>query len=304
MIYYIIYETTNLVNRMKYRGAHCTSVIEDGYIGSGTRLKRAISKYKKDKFSCTILCCALTEEYLYQLERDVFVTDDWVTDNTTYNINVGGNGARPSNTKVTPVFKKDMYTGKIITRFTSARDAATWVHAIRSIPYIRAENLILKCCNNKTNRSAYGFIWSRDDTETSPISQIITSWDSSGKVISTYTSITEAANSVEGTPCRLSKVLNNQTRSSAYKGRLWGWGDVFAPTIDPQYNSKSNWTLCVETGQVFPSSSKAGLFFSKQKNAILESIKYGWGVTTPQGKLHFKLIDKAYLQNPGFHLVC
>lgn len=40
---FIVYETTNLVNGRKYRGAHKGNV-NDGYLGSGKILNQAIQK--------------------------------------------------------------------------------------------------------------------------------------------------------------------------------------------------------------------------------------------------------------------
>ena len=43
--YYILYETTNLINGKNYRGIHKTSKLEDGYLGSGLALEKSIKKY-------------------------------------------------------------------------------------------------------------------------------------------------------------------------------------------------------------------------------------------------------------------
>jgi hypothetical protein len=57
-MYYIIYETTNLVNGKKYRGAHATDAIEDGYLGSGRWLRDAVKKYGRQSFSREIIYMA------------------------------------------------------------------------------------------------------------------------------------------------------------------------------------------------------------------------------------------------------
>lgn len=53
---YIIYKTVCLENNKIYVGQHKTSNLEDGYLGSGKLIKRAIEKYGKDKFKREILC--------------------------------------------------------------------------------------------------------------------------------------------------------------------------------------------------------------------------------------------------------
>ena len=53
--YYIIYETKNLKNGKIYIGQHQTYDLDDGYLGSGTRLKRAIRYYGSEFFKRKIL---------------------------------------------------------------------------------------------------------------------------------------------------------------------------------------------------------------------------------------------------------
>jgi len=50
-MHYIVYKTTNLINKKIYIGIHSTENINDGYLGSGTALKRAIAKHGKENFS-------------------------------------------------------------------------------------------------------------------------------------------------------------------------------------------------------------------------------------------------------------
>ena len=49
-IYHITYITTNLINRKQYVGDHSTNNINDGYLGTGTLIKKAIKNTKKERF--------------------------------------------------------------------------------------------------------------------------------------------------------------------------------------------------------------------------------------------------------------
>lgn len=93
MIYYIIYETSNLVNNKKYRGAHVCEDLNDGYLGSGAKIRQAIRKYGRDKFSREILFIAFDYDAMWAAEA-IFVDQSWVDRKDTYNICLGGRGSR------------------------------------------------------------------------------------------------------------------------------------------------------------------------------------------------------------------
>lgn len=52
---YFVYITTNLINGKQYVGDHFTDNLNDGYLGSGNRIKNAIKKYGKKNFKREIL---------------------------------------------------------------------------------------------------------------------------------------------------------------------------------------------------------------------------------------------------------
>ena len=92
MKYYYLYQIRNIDNGKIYVGAHSTSDLNDGYMGSGKILHQAFKKYGIEKFEKTILEFFKTEEAMYNMERSI-VTEDFVNDRTTYNLNVGGYGS-------------------------------------------------------------------------------------------------------------------------------------------------------------------------------------------------------------------
>lgn len=92
-IYYIVYKTINLTNNNYYIGKH-KQLTEpysfDGYLGSGTRLIRAIRKYGKENFTRVTLFSFLNEKDCYSKENEL--TKHWLGDLLCYNIKEGGLG--------------------------------------------------------------------------------------------------------------------------------------------------------------------------------------------------------------------
>jgi len=89
-MYHFVYKTTNKINKKIYIGQHTTSNINDGYIGSGDLIKKAISKYGKDNFDFEIIefCQSIKELN----EREYHYIEDYNSLNPNgYNLRPGGN---------------------------------------------------------------------------------------------------------------------------------------------------------------------------------------------------------------------
>ena len=67
--YYIVYRTTCLVTGEFYVGVHKTRDLHDGYLGSGTRIKRAIAQYGSSCFVREIIALCTNETEMYARER-------------------------------------------------------------------------------------------------------------------------------------------------------------------------------------------------------------------------------------------
>ena len=90
-MYYIIYKTTNLINGKYYIGKHQTENLDDGYLGSGVALKKAIKKYGKENFNREIICFCENDEEMDNKEIEI-VDSSIVEDPNSYNLGLGGEG--------------------------------------------------------------------------------------------------------------------------------------------------------------------------------------------------------------------
>ena len=86
-MHYTIYRITNLINSKYYIGKHQTEDLNDGYMGSGKLIKRAIAKYGIENFQKEILFDFDNEEDMAAKEKELVVISE-----NTYNLCEGGNG--------------------------------------------------------------------------------------------------------------------------------------------------------------------------------------------------------------------
>jgi group I intron endonuclease len=70
---------------------HSTSNLEDGYIGSGDRIKRSINKYGKENFKFEILEMLSDRDSLKKREKEL-INEDLLKDKMCMNLCFGGGG--------------------------------------------------------------------------------------------------------------------------------------------------------------------------------------------------------------------
>jgi len=90
-MHYIVYKTTNLLDGKFYIGTHRTPNLNDGYMGSGKYLKRAIDKHGPQNFRRDILFVFDNADDMFAKEAEL-VTEELLTNENTYNLKVGGFG--------------------------------------------------------------------------------------------------------------------------------------------------------------------------------------------------------------------
>jgi hypothetical protein len=86
-----IYKTTCNVTKMYYIGMHSTSNLEDGYMGSGKRLRYSIRKYGNENHTKEILEYLPSREELIIRETKI-VDKVLLSDNLCLNLKEGGQG--------------------------------------------------------------------------------------------------------------------------------------------------------------------------------------------------------------------
>lgn len=87
--YHFIYKTTNLKNKKFYIGMHSTNDLNDGYIGSGTRLKKSVEIYGIKCFKFEILEFLPDRDSLKVREREL-VNEETLDDDKCMNLKLGG----------------------------------------------------------------------------------------------------------------------------------------------------------------------------------------------------------------------
>lgn len=89
--YHFIYKTTNIKNNNFYIGLHSTNNLDDGYIGSGDRLKSSIRHYGKKNHKLEVLEFHDNRDLVMQREKEI-VNAELLKNPLCMNIMQGGYG--------------------------------------------------------------------------------------------------------------------------------------------------------------------------------------------------------------------
>ena len=91
-VYHYFYKITNKLNQHFYFGIHSTKNLNDGYMGSGTRLHCAYKKYGMEFFEKEIIAFFDSREDASRYESEI-VNESLLEDSRCYNIRLGGDNA-------------------------------------------------------------------------------------------------------------------------------------------------------------------------------------------------------------------
>lgn len=86
-----IYKTTCLITNRYYVGMHSTSNLDDGYMGSGKRLRYSIRKYGINNHKREIIKFFDDRKSLIIAEKNM-ITTEMINDNNCMNLKCGGTG--------------------------------------------------------------------------------------------------------------------------------------------------------------------------------------------------------------------
>lgn len=215
---YIVYLTTNIVNKKIYVGVHKTETPEtfDHYLGCGikdndaytykyskTPFEAAVNKYGPSKFIRKVLKTFDKLEDALDLERWL-VDEDFIARKDTYNVVLGG-GIPPI--KVKTIYQYDL-EGNFIKQWSSITEAA----------------LHFKCSNSCIGKAIFDrmpslkYLWADyksdklnlNDFKIGENKKKTYLYDINGYLINTFDSISECANYIDSTIGNISNIIKGQ----------------------------------------------------------------------------------------------
>ena len=89
--YHFIYKTTNILTGRYYYGMHSTNNLDDGYFGSGKRLRYSINKYGKENHKRKIIEFLPNRKKLIEYEKKIVNLNE-IAKKDCMNLMIGGKG--------------------------------------------------------------------------------------------------------------------------------------------------------------------------------------------------------------------
>ena len=148
--YRYLYKITNNITKQYYYGIHTTKNLNDGYMGSGSRIKKDIKKLGPDNFTKEYIQFFSSNNDLKESERNI-LTQTILNDPLCYNVMKGGGGFNstglfPARNKITgeimAIKRGEDYDKNIWVHITSGRKRISkLIEGIQVIKYIYEEYL-------------------------------------------------------------------------------------------------------------------------------------------------------------------
>jgi hypothetical protein len=153
--YHFIYKTINMLSGRYYIGMHSTDNLNDGYLGSGTYLKRSINKHGKENHSIEILEFLNSRQELAAREKEIVSLQE-IAKKECMNLKVGGQGGNCKNAEegTKRYWEKHRITPHIL-RWTGKK------HSPQSIQKMKETALAIEAGKGIKN-SQYGTCWITD----------------------------------------------------------------------------------------------------------------------------------------------
>lgn len=256
---YIVYLTTNVVNKKIYIGVHRTENPDkfDGYLGNGVKIndrstyrysktpfEAAVNKYGPDKFIRKTLKVFDTLEDALDLERWL-VCPEFITRKDTYNIALGG-GIPPA--KVKTIYQYTL-EGTFIKEWPSITEA--------SLEYKCSSSCIGKAIFNRT--PSLGYLWTDYKYESiNPkefkIDENKTKcylYDMNGVYLQEFKSISECAKFLDTTTANLSTAIAGRYSMNSHYVTTY-YEDVIDIPTRKSYNGFYQYTLSGEFIKYIP----------------------------------------------------
>lgn len=187
-----IYKTTCIVTGRYYIGMHSTNNLEDGYMGSGKRLRYSIRKYGNENHIKEVLEYLPNREMLIEREKEI-VSSDLIQDVNCMNLKEGGTGgfisieqqkyrsscggkavAEKYKTDLEYKQKRDILTGNTFKEYhkRGTHNYKTFLNRKHSDETKRKMSESSKGIGLKEKNSQYGTMWITNGVESKKIKNI------------------------------------------------------------------------------------------------------------------------------------
>jgi hypothetical protein len=296
--YGIVYLTSRVADGViihRYIGQHKlkNGVIEDGYLGSGTLLRRAIKKYGKGVFVREVLELCYDRDSLMDAEIKWILHYNAAESKDFYNICTGGQ--QSGKLKARPVFKYDVH-GKFIRGFESLIEAVMTMGENGLTP---SPSGIVGCCRKRASaKSAGGYQWSYEKLDSLPTmeryvaaAKAVEKLDPVTKdVIQEFKSLEEARLCMG---CNKVNIFNALNKGVQAKGFYWRYVGEELKKPAKSYKLRPVQQLHLTTLDVittFPSATEAARHMGCNQTAIHFALSKG----TPSCQYRWKYVDSAH----------